>query len=145
MQGHVCVQLMLNFYGSWASFQNPMPLLKQTSLLFQHKVCIQSYQVPWVCFQRECFQTHYPVTRDSEHSFQSHIGLVSDGVKKNTWCIKLDLTLWQVLTIFFFFFFFFNVFDVKQSSALGFFPSPPLQLSPSKVSSRYTLSHSVWQ
>lgn len=73
MQGHVCVQLMLNFYGSWASFQNPMPLLKQTSLFLQHRVCIQSYQVPWVCFQRECFQTHYLVTRDSKRSLLGHI------------------------------------------------------------------------
>ena len=61
---YVCVQLMLNFYASWASFQNSMHLLKQTLLLFQHKLCSQSYQASEVCFKRECFQTHHPVVVD---------------------------------------------------------------------------------
>lgn len=61
---NVCAQLMLNFYTSWASFQNSMHLLKQTLLLFQHKLCSQSYQASEVCFKRECFQAHNPVAMD---------------------------------------------------------------------------------
>lgn len=127
MQGHgVCLCATdVEFLWQLSFISDPMPLLKQTLLLSQHKLCTQSYQVPWAYFKRECFETHHPMLRHVwvHCSTTSWFGLCWcwEKHKPHQTVSQLYLNL-DALKIFFFFF---NVSDVKhfrfENSSIIFF------------------------
>ena len=117
MQGHgVCLCATdVEFLWQLSFISDPMPLLKQTLLLSQHKLCTQSYQVPWAYFKRECFETHHPMLR--------HVWVLCSTTSWFGLCGRLK-THQPIYTFFHFslsshslkFFFFFFYFSVLKDS-----------------------------
>lgn len=118
---YVCVLLMLNFYASWASFQNSMQRLKQTFILAQILVP-RVIKYLWLVLKENGFNLIILLPWMYEFYAQPHINLLVLGkTEAQVNCISASWMSWGEKC--------FYVSHFAHLPALSFLPSSPFLFS----------------
>lgn len=144
MQGHaVCLcAIDVEFLWQLSFISNSNAIVKTNSTFTSAQTLHPELSSALGLSQKRMFSNSSSCGQGCKTSLLSHILvwslLLLGKTHDQSNCILTSWMSWKS--------FFFNVSDVEHSSALRYLPSPPLQFSPpSRLSSHYTLTHSVWQ